>query len=106
MEIKKYLGIVEVHLSKSMRLTRGDEEVSHIIEQFLEEANEIARARVASLGGNFMLGYKMDINTLDVDQKEIYILISIFGDCVFAENQELGDEFIDKDILKVPESIL
>jgi hypothetical protein len=89
--IKKYLGICDVHLSKQMRLIITNEEVKHVIEVFIEEANEVTKAKVQSLGGNFMLSYKIDINTLDIDvkQKEIFIKISIYGDVVLAESDSL-----------------
>lgn len=35
-----------------------------MIEEVIVEVNEIAKARVEALGGNCLLGLKMDINTL------------------------------------------
>ncbi len=63
----------------------GDEEVPKLIEEFITEAKEITKAKVQSLGGNFLLGLKIDINTLEVVQNQLYILISLFGDVVYAE---------------------
>ena len=36
-----------------------------MIEEVLDEVNEIVKARVIALGGNCLLGYKLDVNTLD-----------------------------------------
>ena len=60
-----------------------------MIEEVIEEVNEIAKARVEALGGNCLLGMKMDVNTLDQTmQNHLYILISIFGDVVELEHRE------------------
>jgi uncharacterized protein YbjQ (UPF0145 family) len=65
MKIKKYLGIVDVNLIRVARLLKKEEDVSLIIEQIIEEANELAKARVETLGGNCLLSMRMDINTID-----------------------------------------
>jgi uncharacterized protein YbjQ (UPF0145 family) len=66
MTIKKYLGIVDVHLIRSIRVVKMDEEhASKMIDLVIDEVFEIAKARVQSLGGNCLLSMRMDINTLD-----------------------------------------
>ena len=48
--------------------------------------NEVVKARVIALGGNCLLGYKIDINTLEYSlQSQLYLLISCFGDVVETE---------------------
>lgn len=91
-EIKKCFGLLDVHLIKQSRLMKGDEHVSQEIEIFIEEANEISKAKVAALGGNYLLGYKIDLNTLEVSQREIFIMVQVLGDVVFAE--KAGEENI------------
>jgi hypothetical protein len=65
MSIKKYLGIVDVHVIRQIRIVGIDTEVPQLIEQVLEEVYEIVKARVIALGGNCLLGFKVDVNTLD-----------------------------------------
>lgn len=62
-EIKRFLGIVDVHLIKQLRVV--DDEVPSAIDTFVEEAIEITKARVASAGGNFLIGMRIDINTVE-----------------------------------------
>ena len=64
--IKKYLGIVDVHLIRQIRITiREEDQVPALIEGVLDEVNETVKAKVEALGGNCLLGYKIDVNTLD-----------------------------------------
>jgi len=65
MKIKKYLGIVDVHVIRVIRFLGQTDQVPLIIEQIIEETNEIAKARVESLGGNCLLSMRTDINTID-----------------------------------------
>jgi uncharacterized protein YbjQ (UPF0145 family) len=65
MKIKKYLGIVDVHVIRVVRFLGQTDQVPLIIEQIIEETNEIAKARVESLGGNCLLSMRTDINTID-----------------------------------------
>ena len=65
MIIKKYLGIVDVHVIRIVKILRLDDEIPKIIERVLDDVNEIVRARVDALGGNCLLGYKIDVNTLE-----------------------------------------
>ncbi len=53
-----------------------------IIETVLNELDEIAKSRVEALGGNCLLGYKIDVNTLEQSMQSLYIMISCFGDVV------------------------
>ena len=66
MKIRKYLGIVDVHLIRNIRIVNQDEDhISLMIDQVIDEVCEIAKARVESMGGNYLLSMRMDINTLD-----------------------------------------
>jgi uncharacterized protein YbjQ (UPF0145 family) len=65
MKIKKYLGIVDVHVIRVVRFLGQTDQVPLIIEQIIDETNEIAKARVESLGGNCLLSMRTDINTID-----------------------------------------
>jgi hypothetical protein len=65
MKIKKYLGVVDVHVIRVVRFLGQNDQVPLIIEQIIEETNEIVKARVESLGGNCVLSMRTDINTID-----------------------------------------
>jgi len=65
MKIKKYLGIVDVHVIRVVRFLGQTDQIPSIIEQIIEETYEIAKARVESLGGNCLLSMRTDINTID-----------------------------------------
>lgn len=88
MTIKKYLGIADVHLTRILKLVRAEDEFQQMLQHFIEEANEITKARVESLGGNCLLNLKLDINTLEATQSQIYVMISCFGDVVEVEQIE------------------
>ena len=92
MKIKKYLGIVDVHTIRMIKIIGQTDQVPAIIEQVIEETNEIAKARVESLGGNCLLSLRTDINTIDQTmQSQLYVIISCFGDVVYVE-PENNDE--------------
>lgn len=80
--IKKYLGIVDVHLIRYIKVLRKEDDVAAIVETVLHELDEIAKSRVEALGGNCLLGYKIDVNTLEQTVQSLYIMISCFGDVV------------------------
>lgn len=61
--IKHYLGIVDVYLIRLMRMVGIQEsQGAQIIEDFIKEAKEILKSKVEALGGNFLVGLKIDIN--------------------------------------------
>lgn len=63
--IKKYLGLIDVHIVRHVYKLRQDDSIPKIIERILEDVNEIVKSRVEALGGNCLLGYKIDINTIE-----------------------------------------
>jgi uncharacterized protein YbjQ (UPF0145 family) len=89
--IKKYLGIVDVHLIRQIKSIGQEDDVSVLIENVIEEVDEIARSRVEALGGNCLLGYRVDLNTLEQTVHGLYMMFSCFGDVV-----EVGES--DKEI--------
>lgn len=91
--IKKYLGLIDVHIVRHIYKLKQDDQVQKIIEQVLEEVNEIVKSRVEALGGNCLLGYKIDINTIEQNfQTQLYLMISCFGDAVEVCNEESEKE--------------
>ena len=63
--VKRYLGIVDIHIIKVFKAIRSEEEVPQMIEQAIVEINEMAKAKVEAIGGNCLLSLKMDITTLE-----------------------------------------
>jgi uncharacterized protein YbjQ (UPF0145 family) len=43
------------------------------------------KSKVEALGGNFLVGLKIDINQLDLVQNQLVVMISAFGDAVIAD---------------------
>ena len=67
-QINKYLGIIDIHLIRKVYKIQTEEKVDQIIEGVIGEICEMVTSRVEALGGNCLLGYKIDINTLEQTQ--------------------------------------
>ena len=81
--IKKYLGLVDVHVIREIPRLREQDSVPLIIEKVLDEVQEIAKSRAEALGGNCLLGFKIDIDKIEQSiQNALYLVISCFGDVV------------------------
>lgn len=78
MSIRENFGLVDVQLIRRIYFTdeefkigkKNDLHESDIelaIEGIISDLNEIMRTRVRSLGGNCLIGYKVEINGFDQD---------------------------------------
>ena len=65
MLVKKYVGFVDVHMIRILKIFRVEDQVPQMIEKLIDELLEIAKAKVEALGGNCLLGLKVDVNTLE-----------------------------------------
>jgi exoribonuclease II len=52
------------------------------IEGAIKEILELVKTRVQILGGNCVLGFKLDIHNTDYVKNQIRIFVSCFGDVV------------------------
>lgn len=63
--IKKYLGLVDVNIIRENPGHQENETTPNVIELVIAELQEIAKARAEALGGNCILGFKVDINKIE-----------------------------------------
>lgn len=78
MRIRENFGLVDVQLIRRIYLTdeefktgrkndMHDWDIELATEGMITDLNEIVRTRVRSLGGNCLIGYKVEINGFDQD---------------------------------------
>jgi len=68
-----------------------------LVDGFLEDFSEIVKSRVEGVGGNCLLGYKIDIcRMVQVDETQLYMVITATGDAVLLEDE-------DKEVKKADE---
>jgi hypothetical protein len=78
MRIRENFGLVDVQLIRRIYLTDEefktgkkndlhDWDIELATEGMITDLNEIVRTRVRSLGGNCLIGYKVEINGFDQD---------------------------------------
>jgi hypothetical protein len=87
--VHRYIGRISLHLIKE-RMTFKDKEAEYaegglglFTHELIIEAQSILRAHVSALGGNALLGYKIDelrVNENTDSNNRGYCLISISGD--------------------------
>jgi len=82
--IIRFVGRVNVHFIKESFTIREQGGLGGFTHLFLNEANAIVRAHVASLGGNALISYRIDdCNIMEnISKNQSYSLISISGDAV------------------------
>ena len=87
--VTKYLGPVYIHLVKNSDVTRSVSRVEGATEEFfflfLSEAGAVARAQVKALGGNTLLGYKINMQDGGHGSSGLYNMITVSGDAVTLE---------------------
>ena len=55
-----------------------------LVDELIADLNEIAKTRVHALGGNCIIGYKVDINAFEQndERRQVYLMVSAIGDAV------------------------
>lgn len=86
-KVERYCCLVTVQLIRETRNRARDFELSAFYQEFVDEALEIARAHVRILGGNALLGYRINSHKLErwdesQDRQHNYAILSISGDAV------------------------
>lgn len=91
--VDRYCGLVTVHMIKeTVNVTRQYETMQVFYHQFVAEALLSAKAHVLAVGGNALLGYRINNLFLREDKRRAYAVISISGDAAkLARNDESGD---------------
>jgi hypothetical protein len=85
--IKRYLGPVQLHFIKDSWGVRGEGSLSSFLHLLLSEVNALARAHVAALGGNALLGCSLVPQEAGgrVSRNQGFTMFSITGDAVLLE---------------------
>jgi len=85
--VKRYLGPVHLHFVKDSWAERGEGSLEPFFFLLISQAQAVARAQVASLGGNALLCYRMVSQESGgkVSRNQNYTILSISGDCVFLD---------------------
>lgn len=80
-KVERYCGLVTVHMIKeTVNVTRQFESLQTFYRQFVVEALLTAKARVLAVGGDALLGYRINNLFLREDNRRAYAVISISGD--------------------------
>ena len=88
----QYFGLVDVHLIRRMYLhecdyqnaldtnnfCNGAGEIQMLVDELIADLNEIAKTRVYALGGNCIVGYRVDINAFEQfdERRQVYLMIT------------------------------
>eukprot|EP00927_Polykrikos_kofoidii_P061158 TRINITY_DN56029_c0_g1_i1.p1 TRINITY_DN56029_c0_g1~~TRINITY_DN56029_c0_g1_i1.p1 ORF type:complete len:1230 (-),score=132.65 TRINITY_DN56029_c0_g1_i1:165-3854(-) len=79
--VDRYCGLVTVHMIKeTVNVTRQFESLQVFYHQFVAEALQTAKAHVSAVGGNALLGYRINNLFFRQDKRRAYAVISISGD--------------------------
>ncbi|CAE7589333.1 c2cd5, partial [Symbiodinium necroappetens] len=80
-QVERYCGLVTVHMIKeTVNVTRQFESLQVFYHQFVAEALLTAKAHVLAVGGDALLGYRINNLFLREDKRRAYAVISISGD--------------------------
>eukprot|EP00747_Dinoflagellata_sp_TGD_P012692 gnl/TRDRNA2_/TRDRNA2_121916_c1_seq1.p1 gnl/TRDRNA2_/TRDRNA2_121916_c1~~gnl/TRDRNA2_/TRDRNA2_121916_c1_seq1.p1 ORF type:complete len:558 (-),score=75.97 gnl/TRDRNA2_/TRDRNA2_121916_c1_seq1:187-1653(-) len=80
-QVERYCGLVTVHMIKeTVNVSRHFESLQVFYHQFVAEALLTAKAHVLAVGGNVLLGYRINNLFLREDKRRAYAVISISGD--------------------------
>jgi len=88
MVTQEYYGLVDVHVVRHFWLN-SNEEIQHAVADLIDDVNEIVKSRVIALGGNCLIGYKIDINGFDQKENEVFMIVSATGDAIKVAKQKL-----------------
>ncbi|XP_065911628.1 C2 domain-containing protein 5-like [Dysidea avara] len=87
--IVRYLGVVSLFLIRETTAVRGLRGVDHFVHMFIAEANAIARAHVAAMNGNMLLGYRVNECVLidsSSHKNQAQCLLHISGDAALVDH--------------------
>eukprot|EP01113_Clastostelium_recurvatum_P019072 TRINITY_DN2249_c0_g1_i2.p1 TRINITY_DN2249_c0_g1~~TRINITY_DN2249_c0_g1_i2.p1 ORF type:complete len:1532 (+),score=404.05 TRINITY_DN2249_c0_g1_i2:123-4718(+) len=91
MKMERYVGRVNIHFIKETFTVKDGGGLGNFTHVFLTEANAIIRAHVAGMGGNALVGYRIEefIIVEATNKDQAYSLISLSGDafCVKGDSQ-------------------
>ena len=75
----EYYGLVDVHLIRRIYLhesdlldkssSDGSGEIQAHVDELIADLNTIVKTRVQALGGNCIIGYKVDIDCLEQEER-------------------------------------
>ncbi|OZJ02721.1 hypothetical protein BZG36_05105 [Bifiguratus adelaidae] len=85
--IDRYLGRLSLHFVKEAHVTHDSFTggIGSFANQFLMEVQSVARAHIAALGGNAIVGYHVDQTYIEENVKnQGYAILSLSGDVVVA----------------------
>lgn len=82
--VRQFLGRVNLHLIKESWSVKEGGGSSQIFHHFLTEANAMARAHVAGVGGNALLFYRArpEVSSASSGKGHVYWMLTISGDAV------------------------
>lgn len=85
----RYVGHIHIHFIKESFAVREDGGLGSFTHVFLTEANALARSHVAALGGNALVGFKIEtfIIVENSAKDQAYTLISLSGDAYHVKSQ-------------------
>jgi hypothetical protein len=85
----RYLGLVNVHLIRELYDIGNPDDVPSIVEVFFQEAIDTLKAKLISLGGNCMLGFRIECLRVSSERVgHLFALISVCGDAVLLDRPE------------------